>query len=59
LSGRLQTLKTAIKAVSEAAMQLKEAGFDDLVADLRVSMAKIRREISHAEAVKDHPDLFR
>jgi hypothetical protein len=58
LSRKLQTLKAAIKAVSDAATQLKEAGFDDLAAELRVSMAKIRREIGHVEAVKDHPDLF-
>jgi hypothetical protein len=58
LSRNLQTLKSALKAVSDAALQLKEVGFDDLAADLRTSMSKIRREMNHVEAVKDHPDLF-
>jgi hypothetical protein len=58
LSRNLQTLKSALKAVSDAALQLKEVGFDDLAADLRVSISKIRREMNHVEAVKDHPDLF-
>jgi hypothetical protein len=51
-------LKAALKGVSDAAVQLKEAGFDDLAAELRGCMSKIRREVNHAEAVKDHPDLF-
>ena len=58
MSCNLQTLKSALKAVSDAALQLKEVGFDDLAADLRASISKIRREISHVESVKDHPDLF-
>jgi hypothetical protein len=58
LSRNLQTLKSALKAVSDAALQLKEVGFDDLAADLRASISKIRREMNHVEAVKDHPDLF-
>jgi hypothetical protein len=58
LSRNLQTLKAALKAVSDAAAQLKEAGYDDLAADLRASLSKIRREMNHAEAVMDHPNLF-
>ena len=58
LSRRTETLKAALKAVSDAAAQLKDAGFDDLAADLRASMSRIRREMNHIEAVKDHPDLF-
>jgi len=58
LSRNLQTLKSALKAVSDAALQLKEVGFDDLAADLRASISKIRREMNHVEAVMDHPDLF-
>jgi hypothetical protein len=59
LSRKTETLKAALKGVSDAAVQLKEAGFDDLAAELRGCMSKIRREVNHAEAVKDHPDLFR
>jgi hypothetical protein len=44
--------------VSDAAAQLKDAGFDELTVDLRAGMSKIRREINHREAVKNHPDLF-
>jgi hypothetical protein len=58
LSRKLQTLKSAVKAVSDAALQLKEVGLDDLAADLRASVSKLRREINHVESVKDHPDLF-
>jgi hypothetical protein len=47
-----------LKAVSDATAQLKEAGFDELTVDLRAGMSKIRRELNHQEAVKDHPDLF-
>jgi hypothetical protein len=51
-------LKAALKGISDAAVQLKEAGFDDLAAELQGCMSKIRREVNHVEAVKDHPDLF-
>jgi hypothetical protein len=58
LNRRTETLRAALKAVSDAAAQLKDAGFDDLAADLRASISRIRREMNHVEAVKDHPDLF-
>lgn len=58
LSRKTETLKAALKSVADGAAQLKEAGFDDLAAELRLSMSKIRREMNHAEAVKNHPDLF-
>ncbi|MDP9096193.1 MAG: hypothetical protein M3N26_06525 [Pseudomonadota bacterium] len=58
MSRKTETLKAALKSVSDGAAQLKEAGFDDLAAELRLSMSKIRREMNHAEAVKNHPDLF-
>ena len=58
LSRKTEVLKAALKAVSDAVAQLKGAGFDDMAAELRVSMSKIRRELNHAEAVKGHPDLF-
>jgi hypothetical protein len=58
LNRRTETLRAALKAVSDAAAQLKDAGFDDLAADLRSSISRIRREMNHVEAVKDHPDLF-
>jgi hypothetical protein len=58
LSQRTEVLKQALKAVSDAAVQLKEAGFDELTPDLRAAMSKIRKEMNHREAVKDHPDLF-
>ena len=58
MSRKTETLKAALKSLSDGAMQLKEAGFDDLAADLRLSMSKIRRELNHVEAVKNHPDLF-
>ncbi len=58
MSRKVQILRTALKAVSDAAADLKDAGFDDLAADLRLSLAKIRREMNHVEAVKNHPDLF-
>jgi hypothetical protein len=58
LSQRVKILKHALKAVSDATAQLKEAGFDELTVDLRAGMSKIRRELNHQEAVKDHPDLF-
>lgn len=55
---KIETLKSALRGVSDAAAQLKEAGFDDLAAGLGPSLSKIRREMNHLEAVKDHPDLF-
>ena len=58
LNRRTETLKAALKAVSDAAAQLKDVGFDDLAADLRASISRIRREMNHVEAVQDHPDLF-
>jgi hypothetical protein len=58
LNRKIETLKSALKAVSNAATQLKEGGFDDLAAELRGCLSKIRREVNHIEAVKDHPDLF-
>lgn len=58
MSRKSDTLNHALKSVSDAAIRLKEAGFDDLAAELRASLAKIRREMNHVEAVKDHPDLF-
>jgi hypothetical protein len=58
LNQKDQILKQALKAVSEITMQLREVGFEELTVDLRLGMSKIRREINHREAVKDHPDLF-
>ncbi|MGI4796706.1 MAG: hypothetical protein ACRYF2_10755 [Janthinobacterium lividum] len=58
MTRKIETLKSALKCVSDGAAQLKEAGFDDLAAELKPSLAKIRREMNHLEAVKDHPDLF-
>ena len=59
MSRRIEALKSALRSVADGAAQLKEAGFDDLAADLRLSLSKIRREMSHLEAIKDHPDLFK
>ena len=58
MSRKTETLKAAAKAVSEIAARLKDAGLDDLAAELRGSASRIRRELNHLEAVKSHPDLF-
>jgi hypothetical protein len=58
LSRSIEVLKQALKVVSDAAVHLKDAGFDELTPDLRTAMSKIRKEMNHREAVKDHPDLF-
>ncbi len=58
MSRKIQILKSAVKALSDAPAQLKDGGFDDLAAELRGTMSKLRREMNHIEAVKDHPDLF-
>ena len=57
-SRKTEVLRTALKAISDTAARLKEAGLDDLAAELQGTMSRIRRELNHVVAVKNHPDLF-
>lgn len=58
LSQKAELLRMALKAISDTAARLKEAGLDDLAAELHGTMSRIRRELNHVVAVKNHPDLF-
>jgi hypothetical protein len=57
-SRKTEALKAALKAMSATAAQLKEAGLDDMAAELRAAISKMRRELSHLDALKNYPDLF-
>jgi hypothetical protein len=57
-SRKTEVLRTALKEISDTAARLKEAGLDDLATELHGTMSRVRRELNHVVAVKNHPDLF-
>ena len=57
-SRKTEVLRAALKEISDTAARLKEAGLDDLATELHGIMSRIRRELNHVVAVKNHPDLF-
>ena len=56
-SRKTGVLRTALKALFNTAARLKEAGLDDLAVELHGTMSRIRRELNHVVAVRNHPEL--